>query len=122
MLFLNVWTNNFTIGMVINIAKTPQINISKFFSGVMKEYLARVNALIHLIYVWMKYAANSCRHVRMSAAVEIHPFFSRKLLKMHEAKYEPMDKVDEKEKRKKNNVLSLYCRLTLRRSWKKSWE
>ena len=47
MLFLNVWTNNFTIGMVINIAKTPQINISKFFSGVMKEYLARVNALIH---------------------------------------------------------------------------
>ena len=34
----------------------------------------------------------------MSAALAIHPFFSRKLLKMHEAKYEPMDKVDEKEK------------------------
>ena len=53
---------------------------------------------MHLIYVWMKYAANSCRHVQMSATLAIHPFFSRKLLKMHEAKYEPMDKVDEKEK------------------------
>ena len=34
-------------------------------------------------------------------------FFSRKLLKMHEAKYEPMDKVDEKKKEKEQCLIFL---------------